>query len=667
MKAPSITLPKKQIPSSPLIDVIVVFFLLCGGAVNAAQSGLFTYEVVSGQAEITAYPQGETGNLDIPPQLDGFRVVAITGNSPTQGAFQRSNLSSVTIPEGVETLGSHAFYWSRLLAVEFPTSLKRIGANAFARGPLGFGGEVIVLPDGLKEIGEQAFLACDFQQMIIPDSVTALGNSAFANCNQMTFLKIGTGTTVLPSGAFQNCNKLKRVELGEGVVEIGTDCFRGSMIAEVTFPSTLKTLGNNAFGFAGNSLSINGGTLVRAMFKGDAPSSFGGDVFGDRASEFVVTFLADATGFTEPAWQGARSHGVDILPSDELQQFGDFIYRVIGDEVEIVGYPKDFAGHVEIPVTIEGKPVTGITGAYRGNTFEAAFSFAALTSIKIPEGVEVIGSNAFSICFGLRNVSLPDSLKIIGPLAFYRTIIDELEFGSGLEVIGEFSFPNVIATELVIPDSVKKIGARAFETSAARSLIVGSSVEEIGAGSLGNNRRLKTILFKGDAPVDLAGLNGLRNNEEKIIYFFAGAQGFSTPTWDVFGDGRKVFNTVEIGSMEPVEEWLITKGLRISQDMSETLPGSRASILMAYALGMDPYETDTTKMPSVDFADGQLAVDFFAGRPDVDYKVEVSDDLSEWEETGVLVSEADTSGVKTAHVTSGASKKFLRLIFSLID
>ena len=92
-------------------------------------------------------------------------------------------------------------------------------------------------------------------------------------------------------------------------------------------------------------------------------------------------------------------------------------------------------------------------------------------------------------------------------------------------MIGEFSFPNVIATELVIPDSVKKIGARAFETSAARSLIVGSSVEEIGAGSLGNNRRLKTILFKGDAPVDLAGLNGLRNNEEKIIYFFAGAQG----------------------------------------------------------------------------------------------------------------------------------------------
>lgn len=124
---------------------------------------------------------------------------------------------------------------------------------------------------------------------------------------------------------------------------------------------------------------------------------------------------------------------------------------------------------------------------------------------------------------------------------------------------------------------------------------------------------------------------------------------------------------MEIESLEPVEEWLITKGFRTSQDMSETLPGSEASILISYALGMDPYETGSAKMPLVEFTKGQLAMRFFAGRPDVDYKVEVSDDLSEWEETGVLVSEADASGVKTARVTGGASKSFLRLVFSLAD
>ena len=67
--------------------MIVGVSLLGGGSVNAAQSGLFTYEVVSGQAEITAYPAGETGHLDIPVELDGFKVVAITGHFANARGF----------------------------------------------------------------------------------------------------------------------------------------------------------------------------------------------------------------------------------------------------------------------------------------------------------------------------------------------------------------------------------------------------------------------------------------------------------------------------------------------------------------------------------------------------------------------------------------------------
>ena len=133
------------------------------------------------------------------------------------------------------------------------------------------------------------------------------------------------------------------------------------------------------------------------------------------------------------------------------------------------------------------------------------------------------------------------------------------------------------------------------------------------------------------------------------------------PRWDVFGDGCLILHTVEIESLEPVEEWLITKGFRTSQDMSETLPGSEASILISYALGMDPYETGPAKMPLVEFTKGQLAMRFFAGRPDVDYKVEVSDDLSEWEETGVLVSEADASGGKNCPRDWRGEQEFLEV------
>ena len=170
---------------------------------------------------------------------------------------------------------------------------------------------------------------------------------------------------------------LERVQLVEGLMEIGEDCFMATQIAEVTFPASLTTIGNNAFGFE-FSLSLNGGTLLRAIFKGDAPAVMGENVFADQASEFVVNYLESSSGFTQPMWQGNRSHEVAVLPSDTLEQEGDFTYRVIDDEVEIVGFPNDSSGHVEIPAMIAGKPVTGITGAYRGNDFEAAFEFAML-------------------------------------------------------------------------------------------------------------------------------------------------------------------------------------------------------------------------------------------------------------------------------------------------
>jgi hypothetical protein len=481
----------------------------------------------------------------------------------------------------------------------------------------------------------------------------------------MVRAEVGNGVAVLSDGAFAKCTVLERVQLVEGLMEIGEDCFMSTQIADVTFPASLTTIGSNAFGFE-FVFSLNGGTLLRAIFKGNAPAAMGEDVFADQASEFVVNYLESSSGFTQPMWQGNRSHEVAVLPSDSLEQEGDFTYRVIDDEVEIVGFPRDFSGHVEIPVTIEGKPVTGITGAYRGDTFESAFSFAALTSVTIPEGVEVIGLENFGLCGFLKEVAFPDSLKIIGPLAFYRTPIDKLEFGSGLEVIGEFAFPNLDATELVLPDSLKKIGTRAFERHKAKYLIVGPSLESFGDLFRTNRFNFEAILFKGNAPTDASVFSRL-SPAGLTIYYLAGAQGFTSPTWDAKGDGSLVFNTVEIGVLRPVKEWLITKGFEPDQDMSQTLEGSQIPILTAYALKMDPHETSLTNMPMAEIVGDHLEMGFYGGRSDVNYKVEVSDNLAVWSEAGVTVSAMDPQGMRTAQVPGGSSRKFMRLVLSLSE
>lgn len=42
------------------------------------------------------------------------------------------------------------------------------------------------------------------------------------------------------------------------------------------------------------------------------------------------------------------------------EEYGLFTYRVVGDTVQITGYPREAVGDVVIPAEIDGKPVTSI-------------------------------------------------------------------------------------------------------------------------------------------------------------------------------------------------------------------------------------------------------------------------------------------------------------------
>ena len=46
---------------------------------------------------------------------------------------------------------------------------------------------------------------------------------------------------------FSNCNSLRSVEIPDGVEYIGKKCFADSKVEEITLPSTLKEIGEDAF------------------------------------------------------------------------------------------------------------------------------------------------------------------------------------------------------------------------------------------------------------------------------------------------------------------------------------------------------------------------------------------------------------------------------------
>lgn len=80
-----------------------------------------------------------------------------------------------------------------------------IGLRAFAGTKI----TSVVIPDGIESINAEAFLDCyTLKKITIPDSVTYIGNSAFQNCDEITSIVIPQSVTSIGYDAFYGCFSL---------------------------------------------------------------------------------------------------------------------------------------------------------------------------------------------------------------------------------------------------------------------------------------------------------------------------------------------------------------------------------------------------------------------------------------------------------------------------
>ena len=96
---------KKLISFAMALIIVFVGFACVMPRSFAAEPGLLTYAVTDGKACITGTTGTITGDFTVPAEIDGYPVVEIG-----EGAFaKQTGLTSVTISEGIETVGSDCF------------------------------------------------------------------------------------------------------------------------------------------------------------------------------------------------------------------------------------------------------------------------------------------------------------------------------------------------------------------------------------------------------------------------------------------------------------------------------------------------------------------------------------------------------------------------------
>ncbi len=109
-------------------------------------------------------------------QYDGFAVVENTVLRYTGTA------KNPTVPEGIKTIGDSAFVYCDIDTVSLPKSLEKISDNAFRMTTL----KNIVIPQNVKNIGSNAFYYCPLLESVTVEGNPKLGDRAFELTNILT-------------------------------------------------------------------------------------------------------------------------------------------------------------------------------------------------------------------------------------------------------------------------------------------------------------------------------------------------------------------------------------------------------------------------------------------------------------------------------------------------
>ncbi len=574
-----------------------------------------------------------------------------------------SDIESVAIPEQISVLNPGVFQGCRsLVSITLPSGMESIGEEAF-NGCRSL--STIALPESLQEIGVGAFSGCQgLESLVIPESVIQAGDYAFYNCSSLTTLHLPKSLEFLGEQALVGCRGLKEIQVDadnsyyksvdgvlftadgselikypvakeavsyqvpDGTVEIANRAFRVSILHEIILPDSLQTIESQAFELCRDLVSVE---IPEGLL------SIGSGAFEQCESLELISLPPRLESLEESVFQSCQSLTQITIP-DSVRHIGDNAFNACYDlESVIFGDRIHFIGN-------------------------RAFEFCIkLSDIDLPKDLLQMGQRAFAHCESLSHMRIPEGVTRIGEFGFYMcSALQSVRIPQTLNRIEESTFNSCTSLRSIrFSEGLTSIGVRAFENCWALPVVsFPSSLEDLGAIAFGSSINLTHIYFKGDAPVStdedpienevFAGINN-----SATVYYLDGAVGFTSPTWA----GLPVVN---LGQFQSAQAWLVENGLPHDTDLESIPENSHVPLLVSYSLAQEP---GTPHGPDVAIEGNQLSYHFFGGREDVSYQVEISKDLAEWSNQGVIITEPDPEGLRTATLDLENGRCFVRFRF----
>ena len=495
--------------------------------------------VVDSKTESLIGYKGSDKNIVIPEEIKGIKIKKINTKD-----FSRKGLESLVLPEGLKKIeGQMVFAGNKLKSLDLPDSLESIGKGAFVGNKnltkLKLGKnldlidnnaftncslEELVLPAKLRKIGANAFMSNNLEKLTFEDGrLSTIGNAAFKK-NNIKSLKLPKSLRLVDNAAFQN-NSIEELIIPEGnLIKIGSQSFADNKLKSVNLNKNLKYILFHSFR---NNPGQDG--KFKISFKDLEIDASNLTELEDKLSkEIVLNAYCQSVASENPestaiVWtQEARDGEYIVFKGrfkDFTQQTGgntDLEKLILEIRVKSSVKPDNSAWELD-DFILEGKTLKGLSEKGEKKIFfnknlelpegvekvgSSAFSKLAIESLKISNSIEEIGFNAF-MGNKLKSLEIPSNVKILGKNSFAAAGIEELVLNDGLEEIGEYAFSGNKIYSLELPSSLRILKEKSFYQSEIHEVKFNQGLELIGNQSFENNKIKKLELPSSLKAVDV--------------------------------------------------------------------------------------------------------------------------------------------------------------------
>ena len=431
------------------------------------------------------------------------------GSNIGKGVFMNmKSLTSITIHNDIQSIGADAFKGcSKLTEINILGSCQSIGNSAFANCT---SLKTFTIPKGVKTVGSNVFEGCTALEKVSvsPDSnITQVGSNLFKNCNVLKKVEVengascdayntvtsgnysmltnGNGTLIImapptyPLGTTNNVFTVPVVSGSTAITEIGAYSYASnSHLAnkEVVIPEGITKIGKGAFQ----------NTAITKVIIPSTVTEIEESAFAYCSSLETVIFLCDIKEIPAYAFYNCGKLTNVQIPGS-VEKIGDYAFMetdvrsiTIGENVQSIG-------------------------------FESFRNCESLTEINFAEhsALDTIGQAAFAGCVSLKEVTMPDTVRVLKNSAFVGcSSLTTVYVSAGLEVMEGYVFSAAPSlTTFVMGDGAKMLGDYAFYTPAGnngfyyhnslKNVTIPESVEYIGQFAFAGNTVLEGLELKG--------------------------------------------------------------------------------------------------------------------------------------------------------------------------